>query len=285
MNSLLNNLFAGRDLVIATKHKKESVIAPILEKELGVTCFVAKNFDSDKLGAFSGEIERTKSAIETVKEKCLLAMEANNCDLGIASEGSFGPHPTLFFVPADDELVILIDKKNELEIIARKLSTETNFSHKELTNQAELQEFLIEVDFPAHGVLLKTNSTGKSRVYKDFENTNQLIHIYNELVDKAELVTVETDMRAMRNPKRMKVIEQATHLLIKQIKSICPSCDTPGFSVAEIKKGLPCESCGLPTNSTLSHIYSCKSCNYSVEKMHPNKQKTEEPMYCNYCNP
>jgi hypothetical protein len=40
-------MFKGRKLLIATKHEKEKVIAPILEKELGVSCFVINDFDVD----------------------------------------------------------------------------------------------------------------------------------------------------------------------------------------------------------------------------------------------
>ena len=54
-------LFEGRKVVIATKHKKELVIAPLLEKNLGVTCFVPDDFDSDALGTFSGEIKRKEN--------------------------------------------------------------------------------------------------------------------------------------------------------------------------------------------------------------------------------
>ena len=39
-------------VVIATKHKKEEVIAPILEKELGVICVTPIGLDTDKLGTF-----------------------------------------------------------------------------------------------------------------------------------------------------------------------------------------------------------------------------------------
>lgn len=110
-------MFAGRKLVIATKHQKEAVIAPPIEKSLGVNCFVAKDFDTDQYGTFSGEIDRKLSPLDTARLKCYAAMKANTCDLAIASEGSFGPHPSMFFVPADDELLVLIDKKNELESI------------------------------------------------------------------------------------------------------------------------------------------------------------------------
>jgi hypothetical protein len=103
-------MFENRKLIIATKHHKERVIAPILEQELGVQCFIDETFDTDLLGTFTGEVEREQDAIETAREKCLQAMEKNNCDLGIASEGSFAPHPTLFFIHADDEILIFIDE-------------------------------------------------------------------------------------------------------------------------------------------------------------------------------
>ena len=120
-------MFKGRKLLIATKHEKEKVIAPILEKELGVSWFVINDFDTDELGTFTGEIERKDDPIITARKKCLLAIELTNCDLAVASEGSFGPHPTIYFVPADDEFLLFFDKKNDLEIIVRELSTETNF--------------------------------------------------------------------------------------------------------------------------------------------------------------
>ena len=67
-------MFKNRNLVIATKHGKELVIAPILEKELGVKCFLPLNFDSDELGTFTGEIEREDDPITTARKKCLKAM-------------------------------------------------------------------------------------------------------------------------------------------------------------------------------------------------------------------
>ena len=43
-------MFQGRELLIVTKHEKEKVISPILERELGVKCVVTDNFDTDILG-------------------------------------------------------------------------------------------------------------------------------------------------------------------------------------------------------------------------------------------
>ena len=278
-------MFLGRRLVIATKHKKEKVIAPILTKELGVDCFVLPDFDSDILGTFSGEISRELDPIKTVREKCLLAMEAANCDLGVASEGSFGSHPTLFFVPADDEFMIFIDKKNDLEIIARKLSTETNFDGNEINNWEELIEFANKTQFPSHGLILRKSSTDISTIIKDIKDWVKLKEAFENLHQKNGTIHAETDMRAMNNPSRMKVIEKVAKELVMKIKTECPNCRIPGFSVTDVKKGLPCKLCGLPTNSTLSVVYGCVKCTFKKETFFPNEKKTEDPMYCNYCNP
>jgi ribosomal protein S27AE len=278
-------MFKDRKLIIATKHEKEKVIAPILEKELGVFCFVDKNFDTDILGTFTGEVERKLDPISTLRQKCLLAMELNNCDLGVASEGSFGPHPTIFFVNADDELIIFIDKKNDLEIIVRELSTSTNFNGKEIRSEVELTEFVHLVNFPSHGVILRKTEGENEGIVKDMADFVQLKEAFRQLFSSFQSVYAETDMRAMNNPTRMQVIAIATEKLIEKINSLCPNCNLPGFGITDMKKRLKCSLCGSPTNSTLSHIYTCQHCDHKKEKMYPNLITAQDPMYCNYCNP
>ena len=278
-------IFEGRKLVIATKHNKESVIAPLLEQQLGVTCFVPDDFDTDALGTFTGEIERKEGAIETARKKCLQAMEITNCDLGIASEGSFGPHPTLFMAHADDEFLIFIDKKNNLEIIVRELSLDTNFNATTIRCFQNLVDLVKNVGFPEHAVILKITDKEVTSVVKGIQSWELLEESYNKLSANNSQVVAETDMRAMYNPTRMKVIEKATQKLVDKIKYLCPDCKTPCFGVVKIKTGLPCEWCGSPTNSTKSHIYQCQKCKFELEKLFPNDKKTEDPMYCDRCNP
>jgi hypothetical protein len=278
-------IFRGRRLVIATKHNKENVIAPLIEDYLGVECFVPTDFDTDALGTFTGEIERIEDALTTVRKKCLLAMEKYHCDLGIASEGSFGPHPTIFMAHADDEILIFIDKKNNLEIIVRELSLDTNFNAATISSFQNLVDLVKTVGFPEHGVILKSTKEEVLEVVKGIQSWELLEESYHKLSANNSHVVAETDMRAMYNPTRMKVIEKATQKLVTKIKSICPQCTTPGFGVVKIKSGLPCEWCGSPTNSTKSHIYQCQKCNFEQEKMFPNDKKTEDPMYCDRCNP
>lgn len=278
-------MFQGRTLLIVTKHEKEKVIAPLLEKELGVNCVVSSNFDTDELGTFTGEIERKEDPIKTVRNKCLQAMEYSNCDLAVASEGSFGPHPTMFFSYADDEFVIFIDKKNNLEIIGRNLSLETNFNAKFVNCEKELHEFANNVGFPAHALILRKDKNDFSNIVKGITDSYDLDLAYQKLSGEDGKVYAETDMRALYNPTRMKVIEKATLDLVKQINSKCPNCKTPGFSVIEVKKGLPCEECHFPTKGTLSYIYSCKKCSFSKEEYFPNKVFVQSAEFCDICNP
>lgn len=256
-------MFQGRKLIIATKHKKETVIAPLMQDELGVVCFTDTTYDTDLFGSFSGEIERINDPLTTLKEKCLRAMEINNCNLGVASEGSFGAHPSLYFVSADDELLMFIDRINNLEIVVRELSLNTNFSAKHVASKDELLEFAKEIGFPEHGLILRKSREEIQEVYKGITDENTLINTFDYLLNKYNQVYVETDMRALYNPTRMNVIEAATKKLVEKIKSVCPKCSTPGFGITEVKRGLPCSWCSHPTDSLLSYIYVCGKCNYS----------------------
>jgi hypothetical protein len=278
-------MFENRKLLIATKHQKESVIAPIFEKELGVRCFVDETFDTDTLGTFTGEVERKLDPISTAREKCLRAMKLSNCDLGVASEGSFGTHPSIFFASADDEFLIFIDTLNNIEVIARELSTSTNFNGKQVQSQKELLEFADQIGFPSHGLILRKSKDENTAIHKGITDLENLKKSFEQLQSKYHSVYAETDMRAMYNPTRMIVIEKATQKLVQKIKSTCPQCQIPGFGITDAKKGLECSLCGSPTNSTFSYIYTCQHCQCTKEEMYPHNKTTEDPMYCDYCNP
>ena len=271
--------------MIATKHGKEKVITPILEKELGVKCFVDSGLDTDQLGTFTGEVERKEDPVTTARNKCLMAMKLNNCDLAIASEGSFGQHPTIFFIPADDEMLIFIDKKNGLEIIAREISSQTNFNGSEIQTEENLLQFAVRSNFPSHGLILRKSKNEFGDIVKGITNKEQLLKVFYSLIEKFGTAYIETDMRAMYNPTRMKVIESAVKKLSKKIKALCPVCNMPGFGITDAKEGLPCELCNFPTRSTISYIYSCQKCNYKKEEKYPKGKQTENPMYCDICNP
>lgn len=278
-------MFQGRTLLIVTKHEKQKVIGPILEKELGVNCVVTDNFDTDILGTFTGEIERMDNPINTARHKCLMAMELANCDLAISSEGSFGQHPTIFFVPADDELLVFIDKKNDLEIVARELSIETNFNGSEIKTENELMEFAKKVKFPSHGLIIRKTSNDLTEIVKGITSYDELRSTFYYFISKYGTSFIETDMRAMFNPTRLKVIKELTKKLADKINRLCPECKTPGFGITDLRKGLPCQVCSFQTKSTLSYIYSCQKCSFIYEEKYPDGKNTEDPMWCDLCNP
>ena len=282
-------LFEGRTLLIATKHEKNLVIADIFEKEFGVKCEVAYEFDTDKLGTFTKEVERKNDPLTTARLKCQMAMKQYNCDLAIASEGSFGPHPNSFFLAADEEFLILIDAKNDLEIVVREVSMNTNFSAADIKTEAEMLAFAVKAKFPSHGVILRSAKNDFTDVTYSMNSALQdaaeLLIVMKRLMNAHGSVYMETDMRAMNNPTRMKVIGAATLKLIEKIKSECPNCCTPGFSITDIKRGLPCELCGCATNSPLNTIYTCKKCTFKKEELFPQNKTFEDPMYCDNCNP
>jgi len=278
-------MFLNRKILITTKHKKELVIGPIIEKELGLSYVVNEQYDTDLLGTFTGEIERILDPIDNARKKCLDGMNLYNCEIGIASEGSFGPHPQAYFLSANEEVIIFIDKKNKLEIIAREISTETNFNSKTIQNIEELFAFAESVNFPSHALILRKSKHEKEDIFKGIQDNHELIKTFNYLHKKYQIVFAETDMRAMVNPMRMKLIEKTTLQLIQKIKSTCPNCQHPGFSVTKTKKGLKCNLCGTPTNSPLSLVSVCTQCSFEKEEFYPNNKTSEDPMYCDHCNP
>ncbi len=278
-------MFNGRTLLVATMHGKEKVIAPIFEKELGLKCITPFNFNSDALGTFTGEIERKYDVLNIARKKCFIAMELNNCDMAISSEGSFGPHPAMYILPADDEILLFIDKKNDLEIVVRELSTRTNYNAKEIKSEKELKEFADAAKFPSHGLIIRKDKENYNNIKKGIGDWQTLLNTYNHISKKDGIAYVETDMRAMYNPTRMAVIEDASLKLANKIKSKCPNCRTPGFGITETKKGLPCRVCNFPTSSILYFVYNCLKCNFKKEELNSNSKVTEDPKNCYVCNP
>lgn len=277
--------FKGRKLLIATRHGKENVIAPILQQALDVICVPGNNFDTDQLGTFTGEVERTLPPLETARQKCLQAMQMYNMDLCVASEGSFGPHPELYFVPADEELLFFIDTKNDIEVWVRHLSTSTNFSSAEINTKHGLDDFAEQANFPSHALILKAPGEKPADVQKGITGYDELYQQFTSLVKKYGIVQVETDMRAMYNPLRMQVIKETAQKLAEKLQSVCSKCGAPGFGITAAEPGLPCNLCGLPTRSVLFYLYQCNRCGHAVKQQRPDGRKSEEPLYCDFCNP
>ncbi|MCC5895207.1 MAG: hypothetical protein JJU16_07055 [Alkalibacterium sp.] len=282
-------LFTGREAVLATMHKKETVIAPILKQDLGIELIVPEGFNSDQFGTFTGETKRTGNQMEAARLKAEGAMALSGQTLSVSSEGSFGPHPMVPFLPFNREIVLLIDKENEIEISGIATTTETAFKHKVVSNYSEAHAFALSAGFPETGMVVKVSEGTKDpdAIFKGITTLQQLEESVDRALFKAEnqSIFIETDVRALFNPKRMKNIEAATHDLVKNVLSLCPRCNWPGYSVTDVKKGLPCEWCTRPTRLTRSLQYECSKCGFGEEKVYPDGKEHADPGHCSYCNP
>jgi ribosomal protein S27AE len=284
-----NELLINRTAVLATMHQKERVIAPILERELGVTILVPADFDTDIFGTFTREVKRLGTQIEAARLKAEKALEIAGETLAFASEGTFGPHPMMPYLAANREIVILLDRDNNLELIGESLSVETNYSHQLVSSIEEADNFAKQAGFPEHGmvVIVGEAAAGKGEIVKGIVTEEQLFDAVTAGLKKSSTgrVHIETDMRAMYNPTRMKNIENATLDLVKKFQQFCPECGWPGFEVAQRKIGLPCGLCYFPSQLVRSTIYKCKNCGYTKEELFPDGRETADPAQCQYCNP
>ena len=110
-------VYAGQRIALLTQHGKERVIAAALEPALGCHVTRVAGYDTDLLGTFTRDIPRAGTQIEAARKKARLGMELARLPLGLASEGSFGPHPMLGMFPWNVEFLIFIDDERGLEIV------------------------------------------------------------------------------------------------------------------------------------------------------------------------
>jgi len=273
-----------RKLVIATMHGKEQVLAPLFQ-QLGFGVSVAQQINTDALGTFTGEIERTFTPIEAAIAKCHLAIQQTGIPCAVASEGSFGPHPHYYWLASDEEFVVFVDCENDLQIVGKVISTGTNFSAANCKKWEDVQLFAKQVQFPSHAVIAKKSKNDFSEIEKGIQSSEALFEVANLWLNQHGQIYLETDMRAMFNPSRMKVIKQAGEALVNKFKQQCPQCRAPGFDVVKNIQGLICAVCGMPTQNTLAYRYGCKKCGFFQEKMYPKGQKVADPQFCESCNP
>lgn len=275
--------------VLATMHGKERVISPLLEQSLGLNVQVAAGLNTNRFGTFSREIARTGSQLEAARAKISAAFDAYPAaTVGVASEGSFGPHPLVPFMPFGIELVVLIDRVTGFELIGQDAGSNTNSSQQAVSTIEEAQAFAERVGFPEHGLIvigyIDKQPAPACALIKDITDTAGLQSAVRKTLAVCGSAFIETDMRANRNPTRMAAIERATRDLIRRFMSQCPACNFRGFDVTERIPGLPCEWCNGPTNAIRYHVLQCHACGHREEQP-ATTRATADPGQCNFCNP
>ncbi|MCA0427254.1 MAG: hypothetical protein LCH37_07435 [Bacteroidetes bacterium] len=277
------SVFGGRQLGVATQHGKGEVIATVLVPALQLTRVFEIPTPTDVLGTFSGETERVLSPVEAAREKCRMAFEATGNSLIIASEGSFGPHPSNPFLTADTETLVLIDFDTSREYVVHHTSPKVHWYTQTFRSLQGFTDFLKQADFPRHGLLLHTGSKRANEIFKECRDVQQLEEKATFLLNQQGLFIAESDLRAFRNPTRMEVIGEAAQKLANLLQATCPNCTEPGFDVKRKIPGLNCAWCGMPSPLAKAYLKGCKACGFELEEAVP--QKAADPQYCLFCNP
>ncbi len=279
-------IFRGRQAVLLTKHGKDQVIRPLFEEATGCRVIVESGFDTDLFGTFTRERGRPGTQLETARLKALKGMELHGADLALASEGSFAPHPAVPFMPLNREIVLLLDAREGLELYGEYAGSDTNYAQRLVSGWTEAEQFAMSVCFPSHFLVVRPDHELHEAVIKNISSWATLREAFAQsmTVSATGRVYLETDMRAHANPTRMQNIRKATEDLVRIIRQQCPACGAPGFTVAEIQRGLPCEWCGLPTRETAASIYRCPCCGFSREEREPPDKKAPAGR-CDNCNP
>jgi hypothetical protein len=116
--------------------------------------------ETDRLGTFSGEVPREGSPLDTARRKAQWAIDHTGARIGLGSEGSFGPHPDTPFLVVGLELAVCLDARDDLEIVERIMSVDTNFRHLDLTALPIPPGYLDAVGFPAHALVVAPPTSG-----------------------------------------------------------------------------------------------------------------------------
>lgn len=279
------NFFFNREAALGTMHQKEKVIAPLFKNQLGINIKVPDNMDTDRFGTFTLDKKRIGDQKETAITKATAAMESLGLDIGIASEGSFGPHPSHPFANVNTEVVVFIDRKLGLQVFGGSMEL-TNYAHNTIASSLEeVLDFARRIDFPKHGIAIRKAEKDYRDMVKGINTEKELIENAEHLLNKRGSIWLETDFRAHMNYSRMQNIKKATEDLIANLQRHCPDCSMPGFHRIAPKPGLPCETCGRPTDLPLYDVYFCGLCEFIQDIIYPNEKQTATAGYCDYCNP
>ena len=275
--------YIDKVVLLASKHSKEQAIGPVLRQTLGCHLRV-EDIDTDLFGTFTGEIPRTASAYDTCILKANYAAHEKNYALSIASEGSFGPHPSNPFIPHAHEIMVFVDLENDW-IIGEQLRTpNTNYNVMTIDKKTLLTPFLTSARFPSHALTLQS-ADRQHLIAKGIQDPHQLQALLTEGFNQYSELFIATDMRAMMNPTRMQTIGELAEKLATRINTQCASCGVPGFGFKSVSGHLPCSLCGHETAMYQHEEWGCIQCNYLEQ--HPRKDRliVADPTHCDYCNP
>jgi len=277
--------YAHERIALATIHDKDRAIAPPFRRVLGAEIVVAADINTDTLGTFSGDIPRPGPLVETCITKAEMAFETSGLDCAIASEGSYGPIERLPLNPGGVEIMAFVDRKRGVRLVETLATHRTNwrmwrFRPGDPTVRAAAKA----IGFPEFGIFVMRNCD-YSEPLKDIRTVEQLVAAVDSEAKRSDdgLALLISDMRAHRNPTRMKVLRALGWKLARRLERLCPKCEAPGFGHIQSRRGLPCEACGEATHWIDFEIDGCSACGHAVARPRGDGRTTAPKLSCKAC--
>ncbi len=279
--------FRDSTVLFATNHGKSIAacepFSRVLNSRVEELCI-----DSDKLGTFSGELERRGTMLDALRAKVQMARDKTSERFVLVSEGSFGSAHGFGIVAHGIEMLMLHDSKNGVEVIEQYVSWDTNYATATISTQSELETFLQKVQFGTHAIVVYPHGNLSGRtVRKGIHAREEANRAFSEArrASPTGTVVVLSDMRAHCNPTRMQAIGACCTLLADRLATQCPRCVSGGFGLVATIPGLPCQSCGAPTQRAKSEQHGCIRCGTRVEKPRSDGVDYADASECEWCNP
>ena len=276
---------------LVSKHNKIEYIETALKRAFAWQLNGSNRFDTDMLGTFSGESERTLSPIDCAIYKANKALKLSGNDIGLGSEGSFNPDG-YGVMTVNQELLACVHREKGLLAVGQAIRpVHVRTWTIELSDAAKVEE-IIEALPDNQALIMRTvdvadenTAVQYGETFKGLLSEEQIHTAYAALCGAKSSLKIEIcyDLRAMFCPERQVTIGLAAKNLVERLLSVCPHCNTIDF-YAEIRlSGLPCETCGLPTTMTKAFKAKCNECEF--ESVNPVEQQFAETVNCSFCNP
>lgn len=269
---------------IGTMHGKEDALSTSFAN-IGIELVVPNDLDTDKFGTFTGETKRQGTMLDAARAKARAAATMTHLTIGIGSEGSYGPHPFVPFIPAGRELLVWHDIRSGVDIIDMLIDETPSFDHRDVKGMAEADSFLHDIDFPNQALVVSPVGAAFI-VAKGVRDQSTLIDATRSAISLSPTAQarLQTDMRAFMNPRRMAVIAKLGKRFAKRLTTLCPECDHPGWGWVGTKDGLRCSACGCQTQLPSHDIMSCAAC-HTEELVERSTGAEADPTFCPFCNP
>lgn len=270
---------------LATIHAKERALAPPFRRLLAAEIVVAPGVDTDSLGTFSGEIPRKDGLVETALMKAELAFDSLDVECAVASEGSYGPIDRVPLTPCGIEIMAFIDRRRGLRLVETMPTHRTNWRMWRFRPRDPLLPMAAKaMGFPEYGVFVMRNSDYGEPV-KGLATLEQVAAAVDREARRSDdgLALMIADMRAHRNPTRMKVLRALGGKLARRLCRLCPGCHAPGFGHIDSRRGLPCEACGSATHYIDVEIDACSACGHAVDRPRDDGRRMAPKLSCLSC--